>query len=251
VRTLTRVLRRAGRPWADALRHVPFGVLLIGGTRARTRTGSVVLLADVLDDAVEKVEGVIREKNPDLADATAIARAVGVGAVVFSDLKNHRTNDINLDLESVLSFDGKTGPYVMYSHARACSILRKHGAALPARPADAGARLSDPTEQALVRLVARFPERVARAVEDRTRRARWRRTCSTCARRSTRTTRGGRDAALRVLPTTLVVRAARLHLVGRRPHDARRRARAPRHGRAGADRPGHRGPPRAGLASHP
>lgn len=210
---LKRVLRRAGRPWADALRHVPFGVLLIGGTRARTRTGSVVLLADVLDDAVEKVEAVIREKNPDLADAAGVARAVGVGAVVFSDLKNHRTNDINLDLESVLSFDGKTGPYVMYSHARACSILRKHGASLPARPADAGARLSDPTEQALVRLVARFPDRVARAVETDAPSEVATHLLDLCEAFHAYHTRGGRDAALRVLADDPVVRAARLHLV--------------------------------------
>ncbi|MBL9088817.1 MAG: arginine--tRNA ligase [Planctomycetia bacterium] len=210
---LKRVLRRAGRPWADALRHVPFGVLLIGGTRARTRSGAVVLLADVLDDAVEKVEAVIREKNPDLADAAAVARAVGVGAVVFSDLKNHRTNDINLDLESVLSFDGKTGPYVMYSHARACSILRKHGAALPPRPADAGARLADPTEQALVRLVARFPDRVARAVETDAPSEVATHLLDLCEAFHAYHTRGGRDAALRVLADDPTVRAARLHLV--------------------------------------
>lgn len=210
---LKRVLRRAGRPWADALRHVAFGVLLIGGTRARTRTGSVVLLADVLDDAVEKVEAVIREKNPDLPDAAAVARAVGVGAVVFSDLKNHRTNDIHLDLESVLSFDGKTGPYVMYSHARACSILRKHGRALPPRPTDAGARLTDATEQALVRVLARFPERVARAVETDAPSEVATHLLDLCEAFHAYHTRGGRDPALRVLTDDLPQRAARLHLV--------------------------------------
>src|SRR6185295_10246103 len=100
-----------------------------------------------------------------LPDAAGVARAVGVGAVVFNDLKNRRLNDVEFDLDAILSFEGKTGPYVMYSHARACSILRKHGGALPPPAAGEGSRLQHPTEIELVRKVARFPERVARAVE--------------------------------------------------------------------------------------
>lgn len=210
---LKRVLLRAGHPWADAMRHVPFGVLLIGGTRAKTRTGQVVLLADVLDEAVERVEGVIREKNPELADAAEVAKAVGVGAVVFSDLKNRRINDIQLDLESVLSFEGKTGPYVMYSHARACSILRKHGAALPAFRQGGGALLSDAGEQALVRAVARFPERVARAVETDEPSEVATHLLDLCEAFHGYHARGSRDPALRVLTEDATVRAARLHLV--------------------------------------
>ena len=90
--------------------HVPFGVVLIGGTRAKTRTGSVVLLQDVLDEAVEKVSGLIREKNPDLPDLAATAQAVGVGAVVFNDLKNRRQNDIELDLDDDPVVRGQDGP---------------------------------------------------------------------------------------------------------------------------------------------
>lgn len=210
---LKRVLRRAGRAWADRIRHVAFGVLLIGGVRARTRTGSVVLLADVLDEAVERVEAVIREKHADLADAATVARCVGIGAVVFSDLKNHRTNDISLDLESVLSFDGKTGPYVMYSHARACSILARHGGPLPPLPDDAGRRLADPTEATLVRLVARFPERVEKAVEADAPSEVATHLLDLCEAFHAYHTRGGRDPALRVLTDDAATRASRLHLV--------------------------------------
>ena len=132
------MLLRAGHAWAEGIVHVPFGVVLIGGTRAKTRTGQVVLLLDVLDEAVEKVTGLIREKNPALPDLERVARDVGIGAVVFNDLKNRRMNDVDLNLDAILKFEGKTGPYVMYSHARACSILRKHGGPIPPAPADLG-----------------------------------------------------------------------------------------------------------------
>jgi arginyl-tRNA synthetase len=210
---LRRVLLRAGHVWAEGIVHVPFGVILIGGTRARTRTGQVVLLADVLDEAVEKVEGLIREKNPALADLPRVAREVGVGAVVFSDLRNRRTNDIELALDAVLKFEGKTGPYVMYSHARACSILRKHGAPLPPLPPDVGARLADPAEYALARLVARFPDRVARAVAGDDPSEVAVHLLDLCEGFHAYHARGTQDAALRVLCEDPALRAARLHLV--------------------------------------
>jgi arginyl-tRNA synthetase len=210
---LKRVLRRAGHAWESGIRHVPFGLVLMGGTKAATREGNVVLLMDVLDDAVAKVEGVIREKDPDLADPARVAREVGVGAVVFNDLKNRRTNDVEFDLDAILSFEGKTGPYVMYSHARACSILRRHGAPAPAPAADAGARLSDPSEVALVRVLARFPERVARAVETDEPSEVATHLLDLCEAFHAYHTKGGRDPALRVLCDDPALRAARLSLV--------------------------------------
>ena len=210
---LRRVLLRAGHPWAEGIVHVPFGVVLIGGVRAKTREGSVVLLADVLDEAVEKVRGLIHEKNPDLPDLAATAQGVGVGAVVFNDLKNRRRNDIELDLETILSFEGKTGPYVMYSHARACSILKRHGAPLPPRPPSLGTLLGDPTEYTLARLVSRFPERVARAVELDEPSEVAVHLLDLCEAFHAYHTKGGRDTGLRVLSEDPVLRAARLHLV--------------------------------------
>ena len=210
---LRRVLTKAGHAWAQGMVHVPFGVVLIGGTRAKTRTGAVVLLQDVLDEAVEKVLGLIREKNPDLPDLAATAQAVGVGAVVFNDLKNRRQNDIELDLETILSFEGKTGPYVMYSHARACSILKRHGGPVPACPADLGSFLGDPTEYAVVRLIARFPDRVARAVEMDEPSEVGMHLLDLCEAFHAYHTKGGRDPALRVLSENPTLRAARLHLV--------------------------------------
>jgi arginyl-tRNA synthetase len=210
---LRRVLLRAGHAWAQGIRHVPFGVVLIGGTRAKTRTGQVVLLLDVLREAIEKVERTIREKNEGLADAKAVAEKVGVGAVVFNDLKNRRTNDVEFDLDAILSFEGKTGPYVMYSHARACSILARHGGPVPRPEPGTGARLSDPSEQALVRLIARFPERVARAVDLDEPSEVASHLLDLCEAFHAYHTKGGRDPALRVLSEDASLRAARLVLV--------------------------------------
>jgi arginyl-tRNA synthetase len=208
-----RVLQKAGYAWASTIRHVPFGVVLMGGQRAKTRTGQVALLLDVLDEAVEKVLGVVREKSPDLEDPAAVAEQVGVGAVVFNDLKNRRTNDVEFDLEAILSFEGKTGPYVQYSHARACSILRKAGEdAGPGRAGD-GALLSDPAEYALARLVSRFPDRVARAVEDDDPSEVAQHLLDVCEAFHAYHTRGGRDPALRVLSEDARLRGARLRLV--------------------------------------
>jgi arginyl-tRNA synthetase len=90
-----------------------------------TRKGRVVFLEDVLDRAVEEARRIIAEKNPNLADAKEIAEQVGVGAVVFNDLKRERVKDVEFVWEEVLSFEGETGPYVQYTHARLGSILRK------------------------------------------------------------------------------------------------------------------------------
>ncbi|MCS6970948.1 MAG: arginine--tRNA ligase [Planctomycetota bacterium] len=132
------VARLLGRPYADRLRHVGFGVLLMwndepgpglapGWAKGRTRAGRVMLLAEVLEEAVERARAIIAEKNPELVgeERERVARAVGIGAVVFNDLKHARVNDVKFRFEDALRFDGETGPYVQYAHARLCSIERK------------------------------------------------------------------------------------------------------------------------------
>ncbi len=122
---LFRVLEKMGYEWAKDMHHVPFGMMLKDGKKMSTRKGQVVLLEEVLAQAIEDVEKVIEAKNPSLSDKAAVARQVGVGAVIFHDLKNFRLNDINFSWEEMLTFEGETGPYVQYTHARACSLLRK------------------------------------------------------------------------------------------------------------------------------
>lgn len=208
------VLEKLGHAWAQQIVHVAFGVIKMGGRRAATRSGSVVLLTDVLDAAVEKVAALIREKNPELAEAGAVAEDVGIGAVVFNDLKNFREGDIEFDLDAITSFEGKTGPYVMYSHARACSILAKARAeGGPAAAADP-ALLTHDLEHALVRLVALLPTRVlaARRADDPSLVAKH--LLDLCEAFHAYHTAGGRDRALRVLAEDPALRASRLALTG-------------------------------------
>lgn len=120
-----KVIELMGYDWSGDLVHVPFGLVSLGDGKLSTRKGHVVLMEDILNSAVEKASAVINEKNPDLRDKEKIAEEVGIGAVIFNDLYNSRIKNVVFDLQKMLNFDGETGPYVQYTHARACSILRK------------------------------------------------------------------------------------------------------------------------------
>ncbi len=124
---LKAVLKEMGFDWSDDVHHIPFGLITLNGKKLSTRSGRVVLLDEVLNDAVSLAKKQINDKNPDLANADTVAKEVGVGAVIFHDLKNERTNSFDFNLEDVVRFEGETGPYVQYSRARAESILRKAG----------------------------------------------------------------------------------------------------------------------------
>ena len=122
---LIAVLGKMGYEWAEKMVHVPFGMMLKDGKKMSTRKGKVVLLEEVLNESISMARHNIEEKNPNLPNKDAVSKQVGVGAVIFHDLKNNRMNDIEFSLEEMLRFEGETGPYVQYTFARACSILRK------------------------------------------------------------------------------------------------------------------------------
>jgi len=122
---LKAVLNEMGYDWAEDIYHVPFGLITKDGKKLSTRKGKVVLLEDVLNEATQRALEQIEEKNPDLKDKEGIAEQVGVGAVVFHDLKNDRLNNFDFTIDEVVQFEGETGPYVQYTRARALSILRK------------------------------------------------------------------------------------------------------------------------------
>ncbi len=122
---LIAVLGKMGYEWAENMVHVPFGMMLKDGKKMSTRKGKVVLLEEVLNESIAMARHNIEEKNPNLKNKDQVAKQVGVGAVIFHDLKNNRMNDIEFSLEEMLRFEGETGPYVQYTFARACSILRK------------------------------------------------------------------------------------------------------------------------------
>ncbi|MFO7154498.1 MAG: arginine--tRNA ligase [Caldicoprobacter oshimai] len=120
-----KVIELMGYEWAKDLIHVPFGLVSLGGEKLSTRKGKVVLLEDILSEAIKKTLEIIESKNPDLENKEEVARYMGVGAVIFSDLYSNRIKDVSFSWDEVLNFDGETGPYVQYTHARCCSVIRK------------------------------------------------------------------------------------------------------------------------------
>lgn len=119
------VIEKMGYDWHKDLHHIPFGFILKEGKKMSTRKGKVVLLDEVIEHAIAAAKANIELKNPHLEKKEEVARAVGVGAIIFHDLKNDRTNNIEFSLAEMLKFEGETGPYVQYTHARACSLVIK------------------------------------------------------------------------------------------------------------------------------
>ncbi|HEY0096283.1 MAG TPA: arginine--tRNA ligase, partial [Archangium sp.] len=159
---LFRVLKAMGKPWAERAVHVNFG--RVHGMS--TRKGNLKLLNEVLDEAKsvagEKVQQNIQEGRIHTSDPDVLADQIGLAAIVFGDLKHNRTSDYTFDLEEFISFEGHTGPYLQYAHARTCSVLQKGGGAPKAYDASL---LTLPEEQALLRELMRLPEVVRDAAE--------------------------------------------------------------------------------------
>ena len=161
-RQLFALLKKMGYDWADACEHVAFGMVSFEDEVQSTRHGNVVLLKDVLDRAVEKTGEIIAEKNPDLEDRDEVAEQVGVGAVLYSALAQSRIKDIPFTFERVLNFEGETGPYVQYTHARAQSVLARAPQNLPEPDFSA---LDAPSAVAVMKAIGRFPDAIEMAAD--------------------------------------------------------------------------------------
>lgn len=122
-------LKLMGYQWAEDCKHVGFGLVRFADRKLSTRKGEVIFLEDLLNESIEKTREIINEKNPDLENKEEVAKKIGIGAVIFTYLKNNRERDIVFSWNEMLSFDGETGPYVQYSYARGKSVLRKLGTA--------------------------------------------------------------------------------------------------------------------------
>ena len=122
-----KVVELMGYDWAKDCIHIPFGMVSLEDGTLSTRKGRVVFLEDVLKKAVESTLSIMEEKNSDLENKEEVSKQVGVGAVIFQELFNQRIKDYVFSWDRTLSFDGETGPYVQYTHARANSILEKGG----------------------------------------------------------------------------------------------------------------------------
>ena len=162
------VARKAGwLPEGFIMNHVSFGSVL-GADRKmlKSRSGETVKLAALLDEAVERADAAIAEKNPAMnpEERELVARMIGIGAVKYSDLSTDRVKDYIFDWERMLSFDGNTAPYLQYAHARICSIFRRAGVARE-DVRNIVPTLDDPREKALAMRLLRFDAAVWEMVE--------------------------------------------------------------------------------------
>jgi arginyl-tRNA synthetase len=123
---LFKVLELMGLKWHACCHHIPFGQIRFADGAMSTRKGNIVFLEDVLDRAVELALHIIEEKNPSLEEKRSVAESVGIGSIIFNDLKNYRIKDINFDWDEMINFDGETGPYLQYTHTRSSSLLKKY-----------------------------------------------------------------------------------------------------------------------------
>lgn len=158
-----RVLEKMGVPWVNRCTHVAFG--RVHGMS--TRKGQVVLLNDVVDEAknraLEKVSVNVAEGRIHTDDVEKLAEQIGLGAVIFGDLKNRRASDYTFDWEEVLTFEGHTGPYLQYAYARTVNLLKKGGGAPGSYQPGL---LTLPEELDLARAVGRFPEMIGEALKN-------------------------------------------------------------------------------------
>jgi arginyl-tRNA synthetase len=162
-RQLFKVLELAGED-VNKFIHVDFGLFRFPEGKMSTRKGRVIFLDDVLGKAIKLAEKIIEEKNPNLKNKREVATQVGVGAIIFADLSNERTRNIDFDWNRMLSFEGETGPYVQYTHARASSILRKVKKKTTSKINFSLLNLDE--EKAVIRLLYDFPTAIEKVAKN-------------------------------------------------------------------------------------
>ncbi|QGU95781.1 arginine--tRNA ligase [Clostridium bovifaecis] len=157
-----KTLEKMGYDWAKDCEHVGFGLVKFADRKLSTRKGEVIFLEELLNEAVSKTLEVINEKNPELENKEEVAKKVGIGAVVFTYLKNRREKDIVFSWDEMLNFEGETGPYVQYTYARGKSILRR---AVEISEDINYAALNSPEEFELVKELAGLKEAILSAID--------------------------------------------------------------------------------------
>lgn len=165
-----KILELMGYDWAKDCVHVPFGLVSLEEGTMSTRHGRVVFLEDVLNKAVEKTREIIAEKNQNSdLDIDEVAKEVGIGAVIFQELSNNRIKDYTFKWDKVLNFDGETGPYVQYTHARCASVIKKAGEDTVKKAENTSGLdygyLTSESAYELTKLLYRFPDVIKDACE--------------------------------------------------------------------------------------
>jgi len=166
---MIRVLQLMEREWAEDIEHVPFGLMRFKDRKMSTRKGDIIKLEEVLVRAVtlakQTIEDGARDKGRELpSDVDEVAHRIGVGAIVFNDLKNRRARDVTFDWDEVLSFEGETGPYLQYTAARIASLEERLGR--PLRPDVDVALISGPAELSALLAVSGLTDALRRAVAE-------------------------------------------------------------------------------------
>jgi len=155
-----KVVELMGYPWASGLMHVSYGMYNFEEGKMSTRRGQVIKADEVIDEAVAKTLAIIQEKNPELPNKEAVAGAVGIGALIFNRLYNSRIKDVTFSWDRILNFEGETGPYVQYAHARCCSVLAKASEKVTEYDAK---YLADEEAFAVARLLYDYPKCITEA----------------------------------------------------------------------------------------
>ncbi|HEX9916300.1 MAG TPA: arginine--tRNA ligase [candidate division Zixibacteria bacterium] len=158
-----KVLELLGYEWTKDMVHVDFGWVKFKQEMMSTRKGNIILLEDVLNKSIELTLKIIEEKNPGLESKKEVAYQVGIGAVIFADLSVRRNKDIDFDWERALSFEGETGPYLQYTHARLCSLVSKYGKS--ANDKVDYSTFQSTEEIALIKLLDSFPQKIKQAAD--------------------------------------------------------------------------------------
>ncbi|MGI6751322.1 MAG: arginine--tRNA ligase [Anaerovoracaceae bacterium] len=164
-----KIVELLGFDWSKDCIHIPFGLVSLEDGTMSTRHGRVVFLEDVLKSAIEKTREIILEKGVNTENVDVTARQVGIGAVIFQELSNGKIKDYVFSWDKILNFDGETGPYVQYTHARAASVLRNGSVSVDQaleNPGKVAAQfISGDSAYELGRLIYTFPQVVAEAGE--------------------------------------------------------------------------------------
>ncbi|MCL2407121.1 MAG: arginine--tRNA ligase [Defluviitaleaceae bacterium] len=159
-----KVVELMGYNWVQDMVHIPYGLMSLESGALSARKGNVIHLEDFFNEAARRIMAIINEKNASLPNKDAVAEAVGVGAVVFDALNKTCIKDKVFSWESALNFDGETGPYVQYTHARAASVLEKAADAPDVAGIDFSA-LTDEAAFTLIKSLASFPDKIREAAE--------------------------------------------------------------------------------------
>ena len=143
--------------YINGLEHVPFGMVLLKEGKMSTREGNMIKLEDLLNEAISRAKVIIEEKNPDLENKDEIARKVGIGAVIFNDLAQSRVKDEIFDWDTILNFQGETGPYIQYTYVRTKSVIEKAGGVPSIEDVEAKYLLDDSSSK-ILKLIYEFED---------------------------------------------------------------------------------------------